>query len=73
MATITFDTHLFVKKLKEAGFMHGISTNEGATNESGYTALPGGFRNPDGSFANIVKSTYGYTSTAGIIFGLYNS
>ena len=60
-------------KLKETGFTHWTSPNEGATNESGYTALPGGFRNPDGTFANIGKSTYWYTSTLGSIFGLYNT
>ena len=60
-------------KLKETGFTHWNSPNTGATNESGFTALPGGFRNPDGTFANIGKSTYWYTSTLGSIFGLYNT
>ena len=35
-------------KLKETGFEHWPSPNTGATNEVGFTALNGGFRNHDG-------------------------
>jgi uncharacterized protein (TIGR02145 family) len=38
-------------KMKETGTMHWISPNSGATNESGFTALPAGFRHGcDGRF-----------------------
>jgi uncharacterized protein (TIGR02145 family) len=37
-------------KLKETGTTHWISPNTGATNESGFTGLPGGSREDDGSF-----------------------
>ncbi len=50
-------------KLKETGFSHWLSPNYGATNESGFTALPGGYRLETGTFEGI--STYGswWTST----------
>lgn len=37
-------------KLKESGTLHWLSPNTGATNETGFTALPGGRRNDDGTF-----------------------
>jgi uncharacterized protein (TIGR02145 family) len=44
-----------VIKLKETGTTHWLGPNDG-TNESGFTALPGGYRNVDG-YTNI--GTYG--------------
>ena len=38
-------------KLKETGTAHWISPNTGATNESGFTALPSGNRFYDGTFS----------------------
>ncbi|MFW2387241.1 MAG: fibrobacter succinogenes major paralogous domain-containing protein [Polyangiales bacterium] len=40
-------------KLKEAGFTHWDSPNTGATNSSGFTALPAGYRYEHGEFSNI--------------------
>ena len=40
-------------KLKETGTTHWASPNTGATNETGFTALPGGGRNIYGAFGNI--------------------
>jgi uncharacterized protein (TIGR02145 family) len=51
-------------KMKETGTTHWISPNSGATNESGFTALPGGNRgqNHDASFSNIGVSGYWWSS-----------
>ncbi len=40
-------------KLKQSGTMNWQSPNTGATNNSGFTALPGGQRNYNGSFSDI--------------------
>lgn len=40
-------------KLKEVGTIHWISPNTGATNETGFTALSGGYRYFDGTFTNF--------------------
>ncbi|MCK9256343.1 MAG: PKD domain-containing protein [Bacteroidales bacterium] len=40
-------------KLKETGITHWNSPNEGATNETGFTALPGGYRSNHGDFSYL--------------------
>src|SRR5690554_4857483 len=40
-------------KLKETGTTHWASPNTGATNETGFTALPGGYRYFNGTFYNV--------------------
>lgn len=50
-------------KLKETGTSHWQSPNAGATNESCFTALPGGTRSMDGTFYYIRESTYWWSST----------
>jgi len=57
-------------KLKELGFAHWGSSNYGgvgATNESGFTALPGGIRYWDGGFGNIHGYGYWWTSEGKMI------
>jgi uncharacterized protein (TIGR02145 family) len=39
--------------LKESGYLHWISPNQGATNSTGFTATPGGSRYNDGSFRDL--------------------
>lgn len=50
-------------KLKEAGTGHWASPNTAATNESGFTALPGGIYTINGSFLGLTKGAYFWTST----------
>jgi len=50
-------------KLKEAGTTHWNSPNTGATNESGFTALPGGYRYNIGSFFSIGYESGWWSST----------
>jgi uncharacterized protein (TIGR02145 family) len=51
-------------KLKEAGASHWGVQNTAATNESGFTALPGGDRGPNGVFYGIEASGYWWTSSS---------
>jgi uncharacterized protein (TIGR02145 family) len=50
-------------KLKEAGISHWLTPNTGATNESGFTALPGADRMFNGTFTTIGVGGYWWTST----------
>lgn len=50
-------------KLKEAGTQHWASPNTGATNETGFTALPAGDRRSHGEFLDIEYRCCWYTST----------
>ncbi|MEI6695381.1 MAG: FISUMP domain-containing protein [Bacteroidota bacterium] len=45
-------------KLKEVSFVHWNSPNTSATNETGFTALPGGFRSSNGAYNYL--GDYGY-------------
>ena len=49
------------KKMKEAGLVHWNSPNTGATNESGFSGLPGGFRN--GPFYNLGNLGFWWSAT----------
>jgi uncharacterized protein (TIGR02145 family) len=72
-------------KLKEAGTVHWYAPNDGATNESNFSSMPGGDRVPTGPFeyirqtAEFWTSTEETTTTAYVYFlsfeagGLYNN
>ena len=44
-----------IRKLKESGTEHWWSPNKGATNESGFSALPGGYRIDTHSYVNAIS------------------
>jgi uncharacterized protein (TIGR02145 family) len=50
-------------KLKQTGLSLWSSPNDGATNSSGFTALPAGYRQEDGSFYNINDDDMWWSST----------
>ncbi len=50
-------------KMKSIGTAYWNSPNTGATNESGFSALPGGYRNSDGSFYNIRNNAFFWSAT----------
>ena len=50
-------------KLKEVGNDHWYSLNTDATNEKGFTALPGGFRYVNGTFDHVGSNGYWWSAT----------
>lgn len=50
-------------KLKEIGNTHWEIPNTGATNEIGFTALPGGFRGNSGVYSNIGYTGFWWSSS----------
>ncbi len=66
-------------KIKETGTTHWSDPNTGATNSSGYTGLPAGWRYDAGGFTNIRASGVWWSSTqstvanAYCLFASYNS
>jgi uncharacterized protein (TIGR02145 family) len=53
-------------KLRETGTTHWEKPNSGATNESGFTTLPGGYRNNHGAFANIGFFGFWWSATENV-------
>ena len=56
-------------KMKETGITHWMSPNTGADNSSGFTALPGGYRNYIGIFYHLQMDGYYWTSTPASGYG----
>lgn len=51
-------------KIKQAGTSHWKAPNEGATNSSDFTALPGGFRGPNGLFYMMSEVALWWSSSS---------
>ena len=60
-------------KLKETGTAHWLDPNTGATNETGFAALPGGLRNMNGStFSFLGMECLLWSSTAAAVSGAFS-
>ena len=55
--------NIAANKLKEMGLAHWNSDNSGATNESGFTALPGGSRGWNGDFYGLERTGGWWTAS----------
>ncbi len=49
--------------MKATGTAYWNSPNTDATNESGFSVLPGGYRNTDGSFSSIRNDAFFWSAT----------
>ena len=58
--------------LKEIGLTHWISPNTSATNETGFTALPGGSRDYDGTFGQLGSYAHWWSYTVSDISKAWN-
>ena len=59
LTTLLGGTTVAGGKLKESGNLHWLNPNTGATNETGFTALPGGAR-------SAASGAFGYINTTGM-------
>jgi uncharacterized protein (TIGR02145 family) len=51
--------------MKETGYLYWYPPNSGATNESGFSALPGGYRGNSGYFDLLDLNAFFWSSTEG--------
>jgi uncharacterized protein (TIGR02145 family) len=58
-------------KLKETGTTHWLSPNAGATNETGFTAISGGYRPTSGTFGLLGNSGFWWSSTPNASYAWY--
>jgi len=58
-------------KMKEVGTAHWLSPNTGATNSSGFTALPGGYRDDYGNFYDLSTAAFFWSSSQYNVFNAW--
>ena len=59
-------------KMKEAGTTHWPRPNTGATNSSGFTGLPAGYRDDNGVFVSMGVNGFWWSSTEGFTYFAWN-
>jgi len=64
LTTFLGDKDFVGGKMKEAGTTHWKANNTGATNSSGFTGLPGGYRDFNGHFNNLADKGVFWTTSA---------
>jgi uncharacterized protein (TIGR02145 family) len=64
LTTLLGDERVAGGKLKEAGLAHWFAPNTAATNETGFSALPGGFRYSYGAYCYLFNFGNWWSSTA---------
>jgi uncharacterized protein (TIGR02145 family) len=62
LRTYLGDNNLAGGKLKETGLSHWLSPNINATNETGFTALPAGYRDGNGVYFHIGNNSFWWNS-----------
>jgi uncharacterized protein (TIGR02145 family) len=60
-------------KLKEVDFNHWMKPNANATNETGFTALPGGYRENDGKYYVLGFRGYWWSSKNNYVYIAWNT
>ena len=63
LSTFLGGTSVAGGKMKTTGITRWNSPNTSATNESGFTGLPGGYRNPSGTFNFVGFNGYWWSAT----------
>jgi uncharacterized protein (TIGR02145 family) len=58
--------------MKSVGNAYWNDPNTGAINSSGFTALPGGYRNDDGSFGNVRDYAFFWSATKFVSANAWN-
>lgn len=59
-------------KMKESGTAHWPRPNTGATNSSGFTGIPGGYRDDNGAFFSKGINGFWWSSTEGFTYFAWN-
>lgn len=70
MISLTGDMSEAGGRMKETGTLHWLDPNTGATNESGFTAVPGGIRTVSGYFQGACTTGRWWKSTEGDVIEL---
>ncbi len=69
---LIWETYVAGGKLKETGTTHWNTPNTGATNETGFTSLPGSYRSSSGNFDSSIGYKGLWWSAPGYAYGAFH-